>query len=152
VCLLAASVRLPFETQHNILQADFPRAASRNTLIMKPKALLDALSGFTGEMSLIIEPTDPAAAAEALDGPPVPRIRMRTSDTNIEARSEHGGKLMLKDAVNAEADVPKASVDKFSVRTTSERMRAPCEATRTARAEPQFAPRRLLMPLTSTRS
>jgi hypothetical protein len=124
---LIASVLLsiPFESQSNILQADFPHSASASVLQLKPAVLLKALDVFPpklSEVTLLLEwPEQPAAdgsggmAAAAEEA----SIRLKSFDQAPQATHAHtaagGAQQIIEQQSNTETTIPCAQLERFEV-------------------------------------
>ena len=117
---------IPFESQTNILQADYPRGTLSSTLQFKAAVLLKNLDNFSAKLSevtLIMEST-------ALDGMVTEdadlRIRLKSFEQQQQANIISGGMQSLEEPLITEAIIPIAQLERYTVRheaTTNSRLR-----------------------------
>jgi hypothetical protein len=105
---------LPFESQSNILQADFQMSSESGYLIFKPQLFSKALDNFSPRMTEVTLIIDPEPTAEELKEHPqlqhINMIRLKNFDQN-QANAPTAGLSLLQENINTESDIPQAQLD-----------------------------------------
>jgi len=106
---------IPFESQLNILQADFPRSAASSVLQLKPSLLLKALDLFPPKLSEVTLLLECQAAADG-SAPPLEdaTIRLKSFDQQLPApHTLHGGQQIIEQSINTDTSIPCAQLERF---------------------------------------
>lgn len=125
--LSLSPLSIPFESQTNILQADYPRGTMSSVLQFKAAVLLKNLDNFSAKLSevtLIMEST-------AMDGMVSEdadlRIRLKSFEQQAQANIITGGLQSLEEPLITESTIPIAQLERYTVRnkesTQAERRR-----------------------------
>jgi len=108
---------IPFESQLNILQADFPRSASHNFLHLKPALLAKNLDNFSpklNEITLLVDPVD--SHSHLADASTGPVLRLKSFE-QLPVAPTHSftGQSLAAEIVHCETAIPYAQLEEYNV-------------------------------------
>lgn len=113
--LCLSSVSLPFESQSNILQADFHISDSDQQILFKPQLLSKALDHFSSrmtEVSFIIDPKPVEGEQQSSSAGQM--LRLKNFEQTPAAHT--AGLSLLQESITTESDIPLAQLDRYQVR------------------------------------
>lgn len=120
---------VPFESQSNILQADFHSSAADSFLVFKSNLLSRALDNFTArtaEVTLVIDAMETPEREMAVE----PMIRLKNFEQN-QAHTHTAGLSLLQETMNTESDIPQSQLEACHVRRRQgEESPVACESNR----------------------
>lgn len=113
---------VPFDSQDNILQADFPRDNSANLIIFKPTLFLKALEHFppkTAEITLLVDPVqaivDPNTGRTEYE--PITQLRLKNFEQNslLNSNTNQQGVQQLASGMDTESNIPAEQLERTEV-------------------------------------